>query len=858
MRCICLLELSQLWAKTGPFQAVLTHGFVTGAVAQELVRLALSEGVRRELERVLSCTREELLRLAGYIASLHDIGKIGDNFQSQDPETKRLLESLGLSCAIPGQVRHERTTYGVLRRIWKRKWTFYADILAAHHQGRPGRGEKASGVWEKLQDEFELAMRCEFLKSDEIELPLPGGGDEGPAGALLLGVVILADWIASGEDYADAEEWMDGGTGLAEARRRVRDFIEESGLMAALCDFGVSFDEVWPEIPRESMRELQRETEALFDDANGRISALLIEAPMGEGKTEAGIYAALKMARQWGKDGFYVALPTAATSNQMAGRVRALMERHSLPETVRLLHGTAWLTDEGSAVNSEETDHASAWLQPTRRGLLGQFAVGTVDQAMMAVLMVKYGALRLLGLSGKALIIDELHSYDVYMSEVITRLLEWCRALEIPVVMLSATLPPEKKRQMLSAYTREAVPQAYPSLTAVTEGGRVLVRGIKASAKSWTLRIDTAPALHDDAAIAALAADAVSEGGCVCMLMNTVNEAQSVYETIRGSGFDGELLLFHARFPAKRRDEIERECVSLFGKDHLRRPRKAILVATQAAEQSLDFDFDAMFTSIAPIDLLLQRAGRVHRHDGFTRPSKLTEPRLTVLVPAEKGSYGTDEYVYPACLLNSSLRLISGLERIKIPEDMPALVEKGYDPAEAGPEELERWAEHLMDGEVKAAAGTVYEIAPPNQGYSPIESLHDLRFDDLESNGFLSAKTRLGEPSLRIVLLERPEFDRYAVRAVRWGEALTLRDLTRREARELMLASAPVRLKLLGKVPPAELLEGRGLLAGVRLYLARRDELGRSCRGFEDGRRMTLDNELGIIFGKAEGNETQL
>lgn len=854
-----MLELSQLWAKTGPFQAVLTHGLVTGAVAQELVRLALSEGVCLKLEHALLRPRDELLRLVGYVASLHDIGKIGVNFQSQEPETKRLLESLGLSRAIPGPVRHERTTYSALRRIWNRKWTFYAGILAAHHQGRPGRGEKAGGVWEALQNEYELAMRREFLKSDEIELPLPDGADEGAAGALLLGVVILADWIASGETFADAEEWMDGVACLGEARRRARDFIKGSGLGSELCDFGEGFDEVWPEIPREGMRELQRETEALFDEANGRISALLIEAPMGEGKTEAGIYAALKMARQWGKDGFYVALPTAATSNQMAGRVRALMERHSLPDTVRLLHGTAWLTDERSAVNSEDTDYASAWLQPTRRGLLGQFAVGTVDQAMMAALMVKYGALRLLGLSGKALVIDELHSYDVYMSEIITRLLEWCRALEIPVVMLSATLPPEKKRQMLSVYTREAVPQAYPSLTAVTESGRVLVRRIKASAKSWTLRIATAPVLHDAAAIAALAADAVSEGGCVCVLVNTVNEAQGVYRAINGSGFDGVLLLFHARFPARRRDEIERECVSLFGMNRSRRPRKAILVATQVAEQSLDLDFDAMFTSIAPIDLLLQRAGRIHRHDGFARPAKLSEPRLIVLVPAEKGSYGADEYVYPACLLNSSLRIISGLERIKIPEDMPALVEKGYDPAEAGPEELEQWAEHLMDGEVKAAAGTVYEIAPPNQGYSPIESLHDLRFDDLESNSFLSAKTRLGEPSLRIVLLERPEFDKYAARAVRRGETLILRDISRREARELMMASAPVRLKLLGKAPSSEFLEGRGLLAGVRLYLAREDEQGRSCRGFADGTCVTLDDELGIIFGKEEeDNETWL
>ena len=852
-----MFELSRLWAKTEPYQSVLTHGFVVGAVAQELVRYALSAGVRLELETALACSEEELIRLAGYIASLHDCGKIGVAFQSRDAETRRMLENAGQSPGIPTSARHEKTTYSALKRIWKRKWVFYAEILAAHHQGRPGRGEKSGEVWMELQDEFELTMRRAFLGRDCAALPEPVSG-EGAAGALMLGIVILADWIASGEAFADAEEWMNGGAKLDEARARAVEFIDKSGLKAELCDFGESFTDVWPAIPREGMRELQRETEALFDETDERISALLIEAPMGEGKTEAGVYAALKMARQWSKDGFYVALPTAATSNQMVGRVRALMDWHGLPEQVRLLHSTAWLTDEAYPVNSEETDYAGRWLQPTRRGLLGQFAVGTVDQAMMAVLMVKYSVLRLLGLSGKALVIDELHSYDVYMSDILTRLMEWCRELEIPVVMLSATLPPEKKRQMLSAHTRNVIPHVYPSLTAVTESGRVLVREIKSSAKSRTLRIDTAPVLHESAAIASLAADSVSEGGCVCVLVNTVNEAQSVYKAIKSAGFDGELLLFHARFPTKRRDEIEHECIRLFGKERSRRPRKAILVATQIVEMSLDLDFDAMLSSIAPIDLLLQRAGRIHRHDGFARPAKLFEPWLTVLVPSEKGAYDADGYVYPACLLDSSLRLVSELDSIAIPADMPTLVEKGYDPSEAAPAELEKWAEHLMEGEVKVSTASIYEIARPEQGYSPVTSSFDVLFDDLESDSFLSAKTRLGEPSLRIALLDKAEFEKYAARAVTRDGELVLRDVSGREVRGLMLASAPVRLKSLGKIPPGESMEGRGLLSGVRLCLAGCDGRGRRYRSFEDGRRVVFDSELGVIFGKEEDDETEL
>ncbi|MFR6378830.1 MAG: DEAD/DEAH box helicase [Evtepia sp.] len=177
---------------------------------------------------------------------------------------------------------------------------------------------------------------------------------------------------------------------------------------------------------------------------------VLIEAPMGEGKTEAGIYAALQMARQWKKHGFYVGLPTSATSNQMVGRMREFLALHGLEDTVRLLHSMAWLVDEDlpeMQFDTEEKAYAARWLLPVRRGLLAPYAVGTVDQAMMAVLMVKYGVLRLLGLAQKTLVIDELHSYDVYMSELIERLLEWCKALEIPVVMLSRRCRRRKKRR---------------------------------------------------------------------------------------------------------------------------------------------------------------------------------------------------------------------------------------------------------------------------------------------------------------------------------------------------------------------------------------------------------------------------
>lgn len=860
------IPLKQIWAKTEPFQSVLTHGIVTGTISQELFCGMLTHGAREELSAALGCAEEFLESILAYIASLHDIGKIEAHFQASWPEMSAILRSYELLPELPGNVRHEKTTSRVLSRIWtqnnctNKSISFYSKVLSAHHQGRSGLPGRLGGEeWNTLQDDFELYMRRVFLNSESVALPTPDREFKGAVGALFLGTVVLADWIASGNEFADAESWVQGEDSIPQIRLKARRFMEDSGLKNAVFNLGESFPEVWTEIPRNGMRDLQRETEAVLSDADERISAMLIEAPMGEGKTEAGVYAALTLAKTWGKSGLYVAMPTAATSNQMVERMRSLLKKHSMQEKVRLLHGTAWLTDNAAShIDSEESNFAASWLQPARRGMLGQFAVGTVDQVMLAVLMAKFSVLRLLGLSGKALVIDELHSYDVYMSEIITLLLRWCRALEIPVVMLSATLPPDKKSQVLSAFTDEQTPQAYPAITSVSENGKVTVRKIKSSAKSWRLKVDVLPALGAADTIAATTTANVSEGGCLCVLMNTIAAAQKVYLSIKASGFDGTLLLFHARFPVNRRTEIEQECIKLFGKDKSHRPQKAILVATQVVEQSLDVDFDGIYSAIAPIDLLLQRAGRIHRHECVSRPDKLSEPRLVVLTPEKSGAYGDNAFVYPECLLDSSLRLISERDHVNIPEDMPGLVAAGYDPSEADDGSISKWMEHLMDNEVKAASSIQYEISPPEKGYTPVNVPDDVLFDDTEDLSYLSVKTRLGEASMRIVLLPESKYSVVAARARKHGSGYLLSDVSCREARELMLASVAAGLRLLGEVPERECIDGRGILSGLRIYLADVDEKSRLYRSFNGGRRLILDDELGAVFVKEEKDELQL
>ena len=858
-------QLDQLWAKTNPFQSVLTHSALTGLIAQVLLTELLSPGSLGLLASALGMSGDALRQWIGYFVSLHDLGKVEELFQWKWDKMHSYLLECGLGTAFrsrPNSVRHECTTLIALKtELWsqcdgdRQSKRLLTDVLAAHHQGKHGKwGDMDSAAWRKLRAELEQAMRKYFLQDSVPTIPTVDYSQCGQAGVLLLGLVIASDWIASGVWFSDAQEWFHLPHGKATAVQRTKQFLAQSGLQRQNVQFPPAFSKLWPSIAE--MRGLQQETEALFQETEGPISLVLLEAPMGEGKTEAGVYAAVQMARQWGKDGFYIGMPTAATANQMVERMRSLLLAHAPEEQVRLLHSTAWLTDdeaEPSGFQTEEEAYAAQWLMPMRRAMLSSFAVGTVDQAMFSVLNVKYGVFRLLGLSNKVLVIDELHSYDLYMRDILVRLLEWCKALEIPVVLLSATLPPEKKQALLSPYTTQPLQKVYPAVTAVTASGRVMQRRVERTEKKSVLSVELEPILNCVSEIAAYVTQQTQAGGCTCVLMNTVKQAQQVYQEIRRTGFDGTLLLFHARFPVQRRSQIEEVCVRLFGKDKSHRPAKAILVATQVVEQSLDVDFDRMITAVAPIDLLLQRSGRVFRHSDTPRPEGLHCPRLVVLIPERPGDDLSDAVVYPACLLNQSIRLLKQRQTIRIPEDIPALVEQGYDPNAAPEAEIDKWREQLLEEQVSASVSRVYLIQSPEKGYTPIRRPYEVLFDDLEENSFLSAKTRLGEPTTKVVLIPDEQFLRLQNSAAIRNEKPTLEHIDRAACRELMMESVSLRLTQIRQIAASvPVLYGRGMLSCVTIYAAQEDGRGRLYVPGENGTRLVSDMELGMIWEVGE------
>ena len=765
---------SLVWAKSSPYKSLKRHMVETGCCAQVLMRKGPGQPFLKELSCLTGGDDDENLRLIGYIAALHDIGKCHPAFQKNAddlPQVQRLKEAGCLaSSGVRCHFRHELYSEEILDRIWEKTQFFPRNtrdtitrVLSMHHQGKNGESceiEREASLWEQAQDQLEREMRQVFQVSQLPAMPDFGRGD---AFALsLMGVVILSDWLASSEifeNFSAAEKTL-----LSDIRAAAERTVENCGLVSGtkLPSYD-DFCELWPEISREGMRPLQKECAGM--DYRGT-SLCLLEAPMGEGKTEAALYAVSRMMETCGKDGFYVALPTSATSNQMHNRVNGLFQRHGLAPS-RLLHSMAWLVDaqaqrhHASLGDDDDRQSLAQWLMPLRRGLLSQYAVGTVDQAMMSVMQIKYGVLRLLGLTDKILVVDEIHAYDAYMAQIIEQLVAWCRALSIPVVLLSATLPLTKKRKLLAAAgASEYEPSAgYPLITSVRNDGTVTERPVEAFVRR-RYRFALRPVMNDREAVASLAVDKVKNGGCLCLLMDTVKGAQALYPLLKEKATpDTELIVFHARFTAERRQQIESECIAKFGRNAgANRPKKAILLCTQVVEQSLDVDFDFMMTEIAPIDLLLQRAGRVFRHDGTTRPDGCVRPQIDVLVPP-KHNFAAIEMIYYPILLERTENYLAAHEVIAVPEDIRSCIEEVYS-EQINNGELEKYSARLFNEQTQAVYGKSVVLPDPNEDYffarDQVNS-HLFNFND-EDARFKRLTTRLDADTRQVALLASPLF----------------------------------------------------------------------------------------------------
>lgn len=738
-------------AESGQVHPAVLHMLDVAAVAEALLTpLPFSRALRQAL---------------ALLAALHDLGKISASFRAmlRDGRSQSFrhweiteallwlhddrLASLGSS----GHVRRE----------------LYAAI--AGHHGRPPvnqlgfnrTGRAPGGAWQAMLDAAgEQAVMDSGAVIDAFRTLWPEASVErmtlSEAKALswrLNGMLTLADWLGSNTEwFPPAPPATDLAVYLAGARCRAAPALAASGVLAPPPGTAALFD-----FEPRPMQAVCNEV-----PLNDGPMLALIEDETGAGKTEAALVLARRMLDAGKARGLYFALPTMATADAMFARLAPVLPRLFVrAPTLTLAHGRAGLSDRYRDLTlarerSQDESGPTPWLRDSRRrALLAAVGIGTIDQALLAVLRAKHATLRQFGLASKVLIVDEVHeTTDPYMGTVLARLLQVHAAQGGSAILMSATLPLDLRARLVEAFeagagrlTRGPDSLAYPALTipgiaAPVVASRPSSRGVVA-----VRRLASSGSAID------LLQETVARGAAAVWVRNAVDEAISAVAELRRRGVAADLL--HARFALCDRKHHEAAALGTFGKARQDCPAR-VLVATQVVESSLDLDFDVMVSDLAPMAALIQRAGRLWRHM-TERPQgarPVPAPVLHVLSPDPDCVRGPDwvgpvlgqgARVYDGATLWRTARALFDAGAISAPEGLRALVEAAHGDGPVPPA-LEA-ADIAATGEAGAGrAHAIQNVIAGEQGYR------------MGASGADEADypTRLGRPTRALVLM-RPD-----------------------------------------------------------------------------------------------------
>ena len=686
----------QFWGKALPlsdagpqWHPLVFHCIDVAAVGSQL--LQADRSLSERLCKLLDLKDDELARLVPYLLSLHDIGKFAKRFQAKAPShyppcLGDSAEAIYYDHAAGGFELFEAdcALFGIERRA-KRPWRFLLSAVTGHHGAPPQTDPLKRPNVATLRSSFGRAgieAACQFAADMRVLFDPPTevvlAPRLGPASFALAGVAVLADWLGSNEEwfpYQSRQAYaMDGGRHAVDLDRywheaqktKATQALKESGVLPAQARERFSFGDLIADAPPSPMQQWAQSV-----DLPPGPGLFVIEDETGSGKTEAAVMLAHRLMAAGRAQGIYVALPTMATADAMFDRLAAKYRKlfgNGAP-SIALTHGAREMHEgfrnamlRGGRVEppysagdaDEETTASSAcaaWLAGNqRRSLLADVGVGTVDQALLSILPSRHQSLRLLGLLRKVLILDEVHAYDAYMQREIETLLEFHAGLGGSAILLSATLPETVRRRLGAAFAKgsghvrtatEPLHNAYPLAT--VHAGEIStetpVRGRADRARRLPVRFLPGPQEALDEV-----ARGANDGQAVLYIRNSVDDVLDAHAALRERGLR-DVDIFHARFALADRLEIEHRIVQTFGKDSTTKQRAGkVLVATQVVEQSLDLDFDAMVSDLAPVDLLIQRAGRLWRHE---RKGRQGTPELLVVGPEASADAAADWFSKP-------------------------------------------------------------------------------------------------------------------------------------------------------------------------------------------------------------------
>ena len=685
-----------------------------------------------------------------FCMALHDMGKFSRAFQGL--KTAPLPDLVKANPRVQYTERHDTLGFWLWRESlstqlektlsgnceWLNKIDRWLEIVTGHHGVPPKKsGDRISNYFEREDEEaachfvrnvyslylsvFDHDALCDKSLKQRLKI----------VSWQLAGIAVLADWVGSNQEYfkycSEPEElavyWHEHALPSAEKAIQSMPTTPKTSQFQGLSN-------LFPFIKQSTPLQGYTIKEPLID----KPQLFILEDVTGAGKTEAALILTHRLLSAGLADGLYVALPTMATANAMYQRLskvyRRFYENSDLPSLI-LAHGARDLSDvfresvflsenqaadlnytEGHDEQEQElsaTAYCNAWLADNRKkALLADVGVGTLDQALLAVLPARHQSLRLLGLGRKVLLVDEVHAYDSYMQKLLDALLEIHARQGGSVILLSATLPQTMRKNLVAAFHRglgdntfEIFSNAYPLATHSPTASECEKH---IDTREEVKRTVTVKQLDAEDAVTEQIHQAVSNGQCVCWIRNTVKAGRESHRTLAQCEWMNEdhLHLFHSRFAMVDRQKIEEETLKRFGDESNHEDRKGrVLIATQVVEQSLDLDFDVLITDLAPIDLIIQRAGRLKRHVRDVLGNRIRDVNtkdqrgatiLYLFTPYPKDNADANwlktqqegtQAIYPhlgQLWLTAKLLLEDGKGNFTMPDDARGLIEGVYSP----------------------------------------------------------------------------------------------------------------------------------------------------------------------------------
>lgn len=630
------------------------------------------------------------------LVGAHDVGKISPGFQIKCPMWKGPYDETDATTlkrwGILYDGNHAYMSKCIVQyyynEIKKSKlWRHWSSYVGAHHGFSQDNYKSVKEI--KLPNDWmtECVALLRFLEN--LYGPLPDATKQSEAmKRLICGLMIVADWVASNELCFPATRTTVDYARCAE---------ESLGLIGLGNILKVEGNKTWAELFAHC--PIPHPIQKYVWNLPAERGVYVIEDSMGGGKTEAALALAYHLLENGKASGVYFALPTQTTSNRIFYRVRDYLKYCGLSvdeRSMQLAHGNSWLlrdclySEAGQEfpVNRHASfDELRHWFSSSKRTLLAPFGVGTIDQALMGVVSVKHRDVRAFALAGKVVILDEVHSYDLYTGSLLTALVKQLRDTGATVIILSATLTRARTAELLGMEVQHLQEKGYPLVTTAIDNNVKSTQFNSECMKSIRLCMEESEPENT----AELAYGHALRGECVLWICNTVRAAQEAYNILKGEAYeDGPSIgLLHARYPYWRREELEKQWIDALGKESIQRPKGCVLVATQVVEQSVDIDADFLISELAPVDMLLQRAGRLWRHGRNNRPCKYAHMVVSV-PPGVHDACDYDDYmkfvnalganakVYSPFVLWRTLNVLENRDELNLPTDIRPLIESVY------------------------------------------------------------------------------------------------------------------------------------------------------------------------------------